>query len=84
MRTSEIIKKEPENLIKEEKQEELLKLALYNKDILSSHPLNVNHTLNRTRDSKTGRGGPGPAGEFHGPLETHARSRPARAGSGCP
>ena len=84
MHTSEIIKKELENLIKEEKQEELLKLALYNKDIMSSHPLNVNHTLNRTRDSETGRVDPGPAGEFRVPLGIHARSRGARAGSGCP
>ena len=31
--------------------------------------------MNRKRDSETGRAGPGPAREFHAPLEIHARSR---------
>ena len=37
---------------------------------------------NRKRDSETGRAGPGPAREFHAPLEIHARSRGAHVGAG--
>ena len=39
-------------------------------------------SLNRKRDSETGRVGPEPGKEFHAPLGIHARSRGAHVGAG--